>query len=152
MDSAGHGILTADVIDIFWVDANGIQKCAYGATVGTVAGTAVPFTGAGGDVLPAQDYDVTADVEVPLDVDFDGDKLQILAAMSTRVGKLQFLDAGSAELDASTLVPNEAYSFIGGAGGSNPLTGNPVDDVIVSNGDAVNAATFKLAVLYDSDT
>ena len=34
---ADHGITDSDVINIFWLDADGVYHCAYGATVGTVS-------------------------------------------------------------------------------------------------------------------
>lgn len=150
--TAGHGVSTGDVIDIFWTDANGDLKCAYGATVGTVDVNDVPFTGASGDVLPAVDSEITADVEVPLDCDFDGDKLQIIVAASTKNGKLIFHDSGDAVLDDHVLLANEPYSFVKNSGQTNPLAGNPVDEVRVTNADSSASATFKLHGIVDSDT
>lgn len=48
MDSGGHTITTGIRVDVYW--SGGV---AYGATVGTVSGTSVPFTLAQGDALPA---------------------------------------------------------------------------------------------------
>lgn len=150
--SGSHSIETGDVIDIFWTDANGERQCARGATVGTVSGTSIPFTGAGGTVLPAQDTAVTVDEQTTLDLDFDGDKLQMIVAGSTKDGHITFEDSGDAVLDSAVLKANEPYSFVKNTGQTNPLTGNPVDEIKVSNADSSAAATFKLGGLYDSDT
>lgn len=146
MDDAGHGITDGDSIVIFW--AAGV---AYKATVGTVSGTSVPFTGADGDVLPAQDTDVTVDVIEELDVDFDGDNLELFAANMDRRGFIIFEDSGDAELDAEELIANEPYLYVDGMTASNPLTGNPVDQVLIANGDSSNTATFKMGGTYNSD-
>ena len=146
MDSGEHGISSSDKIDIYW--DGGV---AYEATVGTVSGTAVPFTGAHGDVLPTQDTDVAADVLVPLDTDFDGDLLEMIAMASTKRGHYLFDDSGTAELAAGELTANEPWTWVADTGVSNPLTGNPVDDLYVSNGDATAAATLKIGLIYNSD-
>jgi len=146
---AGHDISTGDTIDIFWT-ASGVQKCAYGATVGTVAGTSVPFTGASGDVLPALDSAITADEVVEVDTDFDGDYVEIIMLHSTRAGHFDFQDSGSASLHEDVLLASEPWFWFSELGYTNPLTGNPVDKLLLSNADSVNSATVKLGVLYDS--
>lgn len=150
MSDAGHGISTGDKIDIFWTDTGGNAKCAYGATVGTVSGTSVPFTLAGGDVLPAVDSNVTADVLVEINTDFDGDDVQIIGLQSTLVGHFDFQDSGDASLHQAKLTALEPWFWVADTGTTNPLTGNPVDKLFVSNGDSSSAATVKLGVSYDS--
>lgn len=147
MTDTDHGIETGDKITIFW--AGGI---AYQATVGTVVAKVVPFTGAKGDNLPAKDTAITAGVIAVLDVDFDGDKLKMFAAMSNRRGHVVFEDSGDAVLSAAELVANEPYLYIDGVTATNPLTGNPVDEVHVANGDATAAASFKMGGVYDSES
>lgn len=56
--TAGHGFTDGDVIDIYWSTG----QCSK-ATIGTVATNSVPFTGATGDVLPAQGTEITAMVQ-----------------------------------------------------------------------------------------
>ncbi len=150
--SAGHGITTGQTIDIFWTDANGVLKCAYGATVGTVAGNEVPFTGAAGEVLPAQDTAITTQVPTELDCDFDGDKAVLLAAMmKTCGGHVCFVDSADAVLKAQTLEANEPFVWWKNGPFAAPVTGNPVDAVLISNAGTA-AATFQLTGLVDSDT
>jgi len=152
MDDANHGISTGEVIDIFWTDANGNQKCAYGATVGTVTGTSVPFTGASGDALPAVDSSVTADVVVEANVDFDGDDLAIILLASNRAGHFDFQDSGSVSLHQAVLLAGEPWLWFSDMGYSNPLSGNPVDKLFLTNADSSNSATVKLGLLYSSVT
>ena len=157
---AGHGVSTGDRIDIFWTDAAGLAQAAYGLTVGTVAGTSVPFTGANflsasGDatVLPAQDFAITADVcRSFASPDFDGDDATVIMALSTRKGFLCIVDnsTGATVLHAQRLAANEPWIWFNGQGVTSPLTGNPVDTIYVSNGDSSNAATFKMGVQLDT--
>lgn len=150
MDSGSHDIETGDTIDIFWTDAQGNLKCAYGATVGTVVTTSVPFTGASGDVLPVVDSDVTADVQVVIDTDFDGDDVEIVDLQSSRQGRFEFFDSTPTSLHQAKLEAGEPWLWFSGMGYTNPLTGNPVDELVVTNASDSNPATFKLGVLYDS--
>lgn len=147
MTDTDHGIKTGDKITIFWADG-----IAYQATVGTVAGKVVPFTGAKGDNLPDAEAAVTAGVITVLDVDFDGDKLKMFAAMSNRRGHVVFEDVSDTVLSAAELVANEPYLYIDGVTATNPLAGNPVDEVHVANGDATAAASFKMGGVYDSES
>ena len=145
--ATGHGITNAARIAIFWDGG-----CAYLGTVGTVVGNAVPFTGAAGDNLPDQDTAVTVQVMTPLDVDFDGDKAEIVAASFTRRGVVVFEDSSDEVLDAGDIAAGEGYVYVSGLSQSNPLTGNPVDQVWVANGDSDGTNAFLLGVLYQSDT
>lgn len=149
---AGHGIVDSDDIDIGWVDANGDFQCCYNATVGVVAGTSVPFTGASGTVLPAQDYAITAQKRTVVDLDWDNDDAVLLAFMSTRVGHVAFEDSGDAVLKAQKLLASEPCLYWNNGFMTIPITGNAVDELHLTNLDSVNTATFKLCGLYDSAT
>jgi len=145
--ATGHGITDAARIAIFWDGG-----CAYLGTVGTVFGNDVPFTGAAGDSLPDEDTAVTVQVMTPLDVDFDGDKAEIVAASFTRRGVVVFEDSSDEVLDAGDIAAGEGYVYVSGLSQSNPLAGDPVDQVWVANGDSDGTNAFLLGVLYQSDT
>ena len=145
--TTGHGITDGARIAIFWSGG-----CAYLGTVGNVVGNAVPFTGAAGDNLPVEDTAVTVQVMTPLDVDFDGDKAEIVAASFRRRGVVVFEDSGDAVLDAGDIAAGEGYVYVVGLSQSNPLAGNPVDQVWIANGDSDGTNAFVLGVLYQSDT
>lgn len=147
---AAHGIEDDDVIDIFWIDADGVGQCAYGAVVGVVAGAAVPFTGAAGTALPIEDYAITASVVVVIDTDVDGDLIEIVVACATLLSHVAFRDATPTVLKAVTLPAAESWTWVSRQGITNPLTGNPVNDIRASNGDVTAASTLKIGVLYDS--
>lgn len=145
--TTGHGITDGARIAIFWSGG-----CAYLGTVGTVVGNVVPFTGAAGDNLPVDGTAVTVQVMTPLDVDFDGDKAEIVAASFRRRGVVVFEASGDAVLDAGDIAAGEGYVYVSGLSQSNPLAGNPVDQVWVASGDSDDTNAFVLGVLYQSDT
>ena len=150
--ATGHGLVQDNVIDIFWTDSGGVLKCAYGATVGLVNGNEVPFTGASGDALPAQDTAITTQKPTELDCDFDGDKAVLLVAMmKTHGGHVAFVDSGDAVLKAQALQANEPLLWWKNGPFAAPITGNPVDAVVISNAGTAEA-TFQLTGLVDSDT
>ena len=70
--STGHGILTNDVVDVYW--DGGVR---FGM-LATVSGNAVSLDGGAGDNLPAQDTAVTVVKQTPIEVNFDGDTLKII--------------------------------------------------------------------------
>jgi len=141
----GHGIQTADVVDVYW--SGGVR---YGVTVGTVAGNVVPLTDSGaGDVYPAQGTTLIVAKQVTINTDFDGDDAVLFAAFATARAHADFQDSGSLSLEAVELAANEVWWWASSLGQTNPLTGNAVDTVQVSNGTTA-VATFKLGILYDS--
>lgn len=145
---AGHGITDGQVIAIF----HPTTGCSYSATVGTVATNSVPFTGAAGDVLPADESAVTVQVMTVLDCDFDGDKLELLMAKFTGRGVILFEDATPTVLHAQEIAAGEAYYFIDDTLQANPLTGNPVDRIRIASGDSTAANAFSFGCLYNSNT
>ena len=145
---ANHGISNADIITIF--DDN-TGTVSYLATVGTVAGNSVPFTGAAGAVLPVVNSTVTVGKVVDLDVDFDGDNVRILAAQMTTLGHVVFEDAGNTAIANATLTANQPWMYIDGVTASNPLTGNAVDQIRLANGNSASNGTFKLGGTYNSE-
>lgn len=148
--SGGHGITDGLVIDIYWTDANGDPQVAYGATVGTVSVNSVPFTGAAGTALPVQTTAIVACVVTEINADFDGDDVEAIIASANRNGHVKFIDSGAAVLKAQLLKAGEPWYWVNGQGIARPITGNPVDKIVVSNGDSTNAATLKVATLYST--
>jgi len=142
--SEGHGIQSLDVVDVYWAD--GVR---YGM-VATVTVNAVAVEGGAGEALPAQATAVTVGVTTNLDTDFDGDLLEMIAAHSTKRAMIVFLDVDDVVLKAVELTAGEAWAWSSGGDIANPLTGNPVAYVLVSNGDSAAAAAVKLGILYSS--
>ena len=144
--SAGHGLVFGDVVDVYW--DGGVR---YGMDVTAVDGNDVTIDLGAGDVLPAQDTALVVTKVVVIDTDFDGDLMEMIAAASTKRGHIAFRDSTPTVLKAVELTANEAWAWATGTEITNPLAGNPVNDIRASNGDASAAATLKLGVLYDSE-
>ena len=152
MTSGAHVITTADVITIFWADdGSGNAGCSYNAVVGTVSGTSVPFTLAEGTVLPPVDTVITADEQVSQNLDFDGDNIKMIVLSSTKHAHALFLETGSTTIIAVELTANEPWVWVYGQGIANPLAGNPVDTIEISQADSSNTATIKMGLIYDSE-
>jgi hypothetical protein len=148
----GHGIASADVIDLYW--ATGAR---YGITVGTVSGETVPIgadNSGTGDDLPTNLTAITAAVQVEANVAIDGDNLSVLVICldtpeAAGKGQVDFLSDSPAsveQLDLQANVPR-AYDIDGGA--VNAFTGDPIVSLVASNGSAVQAAVLKIAGLQD---
>jgi len=145
---SGHTFQVGDVVDIYW--GGGVR---YGMVVSAVNGDDFTAGGAGGpgagDSLPAQDTAIVADEQVEVDIDFDGDSMTLIVVHSTRRAHVDFIDSGAASLKAVELTANEPWMWAD-QGFTRPITGNPVDKALISNGDPQNAATLTIGVRLDS--
>lgn len=144
--AASHGIITGDRLDIYW--AGGHRR---GMTVGTVATNVVPIDGGAGDDLPTAATAITAMVPVKRPFAFDGDDLQLLAALSPALVKsvFTFVNSSLAEL-------HFIYSPAGGVihtwfddnGLTNPVLGVDVAFVYISHGySTTGSRNLKVAAL-----
>ena len=146
----GHTLVGGDKVMVFWSES-GAPKMHHNATVGVVAGDVVPLDLGSGDNMPySPGLAVVITKEVSIDVDFDGDLLQLIAVTAlNRVG-VRFVDSGSATLKAVDNPAGELWKWAKNAGEANPLTGNPVDSIKAANGQSDAATTCNIAGLYDS--
>lgn len=139
--AVGHAITTGQRLDIFW-DVGDVKGARRGVVVGTVATNQVPFTGGAGDVLPADESAVTA--QVPAEEEFlvTGNSVQFIFARATRRACVVFADASNVELHAiegdldGTTTTGNGYQWYTGNGLTNPLAGDAVAKVFLSNGDS----------------
>lgn len=141
--ASGHGITTGATIDLYW---DGGRR--YNVTVGTVSGTSVPIDLGAGDNLPAQGTAVTATLQTGVDVDFDGDLLQLIIARCTNKGIILFYESSSVAVVVD-LAANEPYLWASGWQGANPFAGVVVDEVKMSQGGTSDQA-IRLGVLLDA--
>ncbi len=111
-------------------------------TVGTVTVNSVPIDGGAGDVLPADETAITAQVPVEEEFLATGDDVQYIAVKSSRKGIVVFADASDVELHAVATAIDGAngggYQWFTGSGLTNPLAGDDVAKVFFSNGDSAN--------------
>ncbi len=141
--AADHGIETADTIDIYW--SGGAQ---YDVTVGTVSGTSVPITGGTGPALPAQATAVTASEQQVIDLQFDGDDINMLAIYCANDARVSFFEGATNEFSID-IEGGEVWFYADDAGWTNPLASEDVSSVVVSQS-STTAADLRLGYLLNS--
>lgn len=140
---AGHALQMGDIIDIYW---DGGRR--YDVDVDSVAGDDVTFSGGTGDVLPAQDTDITTAEQTVIDVDFDGANLVGIGAVCPARAHLGFFEGAANELSVD-LVAKETWFWVDGGTAANPLAATVVGSVKASQSSTA-AIKLDLGVLYDS--
>ena len=145
--ATGHGIVDADVVDVYW--SGGMR---YGMTVGTVAGDVVPLDGGAGDNFPVVTTALVVTKQVTVNTQIDGDNVQIIGiAVEGGAGHVDMQDSGAAtiaEIDLAANVP-QVWDIAGG-NVTNPFTGNPITVTKASNGISTADATLKIVAIEDS--
>lgn len=142
---SGHGITTGSTINIYW--SGGVR---YGVTVGTVSGTSVPFTSGNGDNLPIATTVITAATVVEIDIDVDGDLVQLLALSCNKKCHVDIQESDNSQIVGISLAANEPVVWIADLSiGANPLAGAVVAKIITANGETAEA-TLKIGMLYES--
>lgn len=141
--SAGHGLVTGNVVDVYWT--GGIR---YGMAL-TVDGNEATVDGGAGEALPAQGTAVVVGKQIEINVDFDGDDLEMLVACSDKRAHVDFQDSASASLLPLELLAEEAYQWSKNSGHLRPITGNEVDKCLASCGTTADAA-LQIAAIHDN--
>jgi hypothetical protein len=146
--STGHGITTGMVCDVYW--AAGVR---YGMTA-TVAVDAVTLDGGAGDVLPAESTAVTVVQQTAIEVNFDGDTLEIIGIFYSNTSDtsakahLDLQDSGDATIKEVDLVHYTANNGLGNiwnveGGDTNVFTGNRITHGAASH-DSTSAGTLYI--------
>lgn len=153
--STGHGIITNDVVDVYW--SGGVR---YGMTA-TVSVNAVTVDGGAGDVLPTQDDPVTVVKQTEINpLNLDGDNAQIVGVFyrnpndTGAKAHIDFQDSGSASIEELDLVHETANGGMNhitniAAGDTNIYTGNPITKGFASH-DSTSAGTLFVLAGIDS--
>jgi hypothetical protein len=148
---AGHGLITADVIDIFWVNTNGTIGSRRGVTVGTVATNAVPIDLGAGDNLPANLTAVTVQKPTTFSFGLIVANLQALVAKgdsATFQVSIQQAD-GTEEFHYTSQTATDAFVWWNSSGFSNPV-GADTTKAVVSNGDSTAVANIMVMGVADN--
>lgn len=147
----GHGIETADNVDIFW--DGGVQ---YDVTANTVSINSMPFDSGVGDNLPAENTVVVVSKRVEINLLVDGDSLNVLAIQqkfaqqnATPMSHIDLQDDGGGEVAELDLHPNGVQVFDVGGGSANPFTGNTITKAFVANGSPTQDAKLLASWLQD---
>ena len=148
--STGHGIITADVVDVYF--PAGVR---YGMTA-TVAGLVVTVDLGAGVDLPVNTTACTVVKQTEIEVNFDGDDAQVVGILyrnpsdTTALANLDLQDVGDASIAALGLV----HEKVNGAddniydianGDTNVFTGNRITHGAASH-DSLFAGTLYILV------
>ena len=148
--STGHGILTNDVVDVYW--DGGVR---FGM-LATVSGNAVSLEGGAGDNLPAQDAAVTVVKQTPVEVNFDGDTLKVIGIFYRNTSDtgakahLDLQDAGDASIEEVDIVHEKANGGLNRIwdienGDTNVFSGNRITHGAASHDSLYAGKLFILA-------
>jgi hypothetical protein len=145
---ADHGFVNTDIISVCWAGGSRLR-----CTITAHDATTISIATGTGDNLPLATTDVVVSKVVNIDVDFDGDLVEMVGAVCDCDTAVGFYDAADALLMQMKLKggdpQGEPWFWAKDSGVTNPLAGNPVAYVLVGNGET-SAGTFNLAALYDS--
>ncbi len=143
--SASHGITTGARLDLYWTGGS-----RRGMTVGTVSVNSVPIDGGSGDVLPSAAASITAQVPTEQAVVVTGDDIIALAARLPLGGTIVYADSGDVELAYAVLTSTlTTYVWVEADGGTNPLAGDALAKVFLSQGSSAATSTASGLVQYD---
>jgi hypothetical protein len=146
MTNAGHGIITGALLDIYFAGG-----ACYQATVGTVAGEVVPFTGAKGTALPIATTPIVAAVPVKLSFPTVNANLVLIADQCNFEGQFTYIEADNTTIDwhdhcVPTTPGTSKDDFWASGMGASPLTGTAIANVFMSHADI--AAAHVMTAVY----
>lgn len=146
--TAGHGFTNGQVIDIYWSGG----QCTN-AIIGTVATNSVPFTGAGGDVLPADESTITAMVvQTENFVVVDGDLQALMVGAGNAACSATFFSSGDAVvgrvLVRAGTTANKHYIWDIDNDADVPLSADAAY-VQISHGDSASSRTVNVLAMAD---
>lgn len=146
--STGHGLTTGMVVDVYW--AAGVR---YGMDA-TVATNAITLDGGAGDNLPMESTAVTVVQQTAVEVNFDGDTLEIIGIFyrnpsdTGAKAHLDLQDSGDATIKELDLVHETANGGCDNvwnveAGDTNVFSGNRITHGAASH-DSTSAGTLYI--------
>lgn len=139
--ASGHGITGSDVIALQWVGGRRRE-----ITVSNPLTLTIDIADGEGDVLPADETNLVVCKEVEIESLWTGNLAQLIAVSCDQDCQVRFCDDGDVELLALELLANSPYFWNVGSGLTNPVAGDSVAKMVVSNGTVV-AGTLKSSVL-----
>lgn len=142
--STGHGIETANKVDLYWTGG-----ARYNVLAGTVSGNSVPVSGGSGDALPAQDAVISVAKRTAITFTDSGDNISAFMAQCDQPCRFAFMDAsGEVSGAAFSVGANQGVPWYEGMGYANPVSGATLVNIEASTSASVNA-TFQVDVLGD---
>ena len=152
---SGHGYTDGN-FDVYWTES-GVAKRRYGVP-GTISTNTLTLDGGSGDDFPATSTTgVVVCKQVQITLACDGDAIALAAMIleyidpnSTKLGHVDFQDAGPAQVTHKDLSANQPQVYDVAGGASNAFSGNPITVAYASHNDSTNDATLKFISLEDS--
>jgi len=151
---SGHGITTGQTIDLYW--SGGLRRTVL---VGTVATNSVPIgadNGGTGDNLPSQGTAIVASPRLAFNASIDGDNVKLIGVQlvttdpaQTTAGVAVLLDSADDTIATLDLVANIPQVWDIEGGHTNPFTGDPITDGIVSQANTTYDATLRMMWVQD---
>lgn len=148
MTNANHGIATGNTVDAFWTDTGGVARCRYGCTVGTVAGTSVPLSGGAGDALPTGGAAIVLGLETAFNVGLPGSDVSLLLIGASTSGHCQIQNGAGTALVHQVIGSGAPVLWWSGQGITNPLAGQTVAKIILSNADVAAGNAITGGITY----
>lgn len=139
--SAGHGIVTSDLVDVYWSGGS-----RFGMTA-TVSVNDVTVDGGAGANLPNSGTALT--VKKPQQETFrvNGSSLTGLYLKSDQIGRIAFYNQSGTPTYSTTLTAGEIHAYVSGDGLTNPLAAETlVDNVRFSHGSTAAVAQLVAAM------
>ena len=141
---AGHGIATADLIDLYW--EGGSRRSVI---VGTVSTNSVPISGGSGDVLPADESEITAMVQNVETVVVLAADVRALAVEVGAKATIIFKEADNTEIYDRTFKDGAGADLWHEEGpDANPI-GEDIGKVTLTHGDSTGAKTLRFVIGHD---
>ncbi len=140
---SGHGITTAQVVDLYWVGG-----CRRAVVVGTVASLAIPISGGSGDNLPTNMTAVTISARASINVPATGDKVMGIFLSTPQRGSFS-LNHGAGAAVHKTIDTGKVWHWESGNGDTNPAAGVTLTTCNLSH-DGTSTQKMKVVVLANN--
>jgi hypothetical protein len=143
-DGSAHTLTNGCRVDLYWTGGK-----RRGATVGTISGDEVPFTGGSGNNLPSQSESITICLCEEMPLALSADLIQALAVGAAENAQVVFCASNEAELLALSVGAGASYDWFDGDGNLNPMAGDTIGKVYMTH-DGAAAAVVKVGLVYNN--
>lgn len=147
--TSGHGIVTSDLVDVYWDGGRRLNM-----TVGTVSVDSVPIDGGSGDDLPAATTALTVCVQHVENATVVGDDVKLIIIDSPVAASVTLAQAGGTviaaiELDSVNSNGRYVYRWDTGSGVTNPVAGATVGKIRSTHGDSTSSRDVMTYIGYN---
>jgi len=147
LDGADHGLTDSDFVDVYWIDANGVNQVQYKCAITDVTSAAITINAGIGTVLPAQDTAVTMGLRIEVDLDFAYADLVALGIQCPVLSHIEIMEEDDTTIMGRVLANGVPFVWIDDQDTVNPLD-EDVGKCWVSNG-TVAASVVQIGALFD---